>query len=96
VRGRYHWREAKSFEHRLYRLEHDLRIAGSSTPVSGTEIRETRGATRRDDKMVAITRYAWVLESPMSAEAGNPTSRLWALIELIRPAGERLKRREYS
>jgi hypothetical protein len=34
--------------------------------------------------------HSWSLDSPMSADAGDPTSRLWALIEVIRPSGERL------
>jgi hypothetical protein len=34
--------------------------------------------------------HTWVLDSPLSAEAGDPTDRLWALAEVIQPFGDRL------
>jgi hypothetical protein len=59
--------------------------------IQPTEVRQSRPRVRQPDGTMAEELWhTWSLDSPMSADAGDPTSRLWALIEVIRPSGERL------
>jgi hypothetical protein len=45
---------------------------------------------QHDGTMKENIQYTWALNFPMSAEQGDPTARLGALIELIRPFSDRL------
>ena len=59
--------------------------------IEATEVRQSCPRVRQPDGTMAEQLWhAWSLDSPMAADAGDATSRLWALIEVIRPSGERL------
>jgi len=59
--------------------------------IEPSEIRECPITQRQPDGTMAQKDcHAWVMNSPMSAEAGDPTARLSALAEVIRPFGDRL------
>jgi hypothetical protein len=34
--------------------------------------------------------HKWMLHAPLTAEQGDPTARLWSLVEVIRPFADRL------
>ena len=59
--------------------------------VEPSEVAEHLSMARHgDDTFAEKVWHNWVLHSPMSAEQGNPTDRLFALVELIHPFRDRI------
>ena len=56
-----------------------------------SEIREWRSTRQQSDgSMKDMIHHNWALHSPLSASQGDPTARLFALMEVIRPFSARL------
>ena len=59
--------------------------------VSPSEVAaSTETARRSDGTMTEEVKHAWTLHAPMTADQGDPTARIWSLVEVIRPFANRL------
>jgi hypothetical protein len=69
----------------------DIPVITARLGTEPSEIIKSESKLRQPDGTMADKiGHSWVVHSPMSAESGDPTARLWTLVEVIRPFAERL------